>query len=58
MKSGEELVSMLEKQHKLALPCEPRNFLIEAINYAIDEAYLAGQNRVMELIRKQSNEKQ
>ena len=57
MKSGEEIVSMLEKQHKLALPCEPRDFLVEAINYAIDEAYLAGQNRVMELIRKK-NEKQ
>jgi hypothetical protein len=60
MRSGIAIVEMWEglmkrQGNKTAnLDCNARNLLIEFIETALDEAYTAGQNRVMELVRRQT----
>lgn len=45
MKSGKEIIALWEKEFKIAdLPCVMRQFLIEAIEAGLMEAYREGQN--------------
>lgn len=51
MKSGEEITQLYEKVFKIHLTHEHREFLVEAIDYALKEVYDEAQKDVLKVAK-------
>lgn len=51
MKSGEEIMQMFEKLYSIHLAPERREFLVEAIDYALKEVYEEAQKDVLRVAK-------
>ena len=51
MKSGEEIIHLYEKLYKTTMAPDRREFLVEAIDYALKEVYEEAQKDVLRVAK-------